>query len=493
MNLNHSELWLSLYLDEHCTSPDSAGGITVQTGWATVEEARSEHAKSIASALDITSKGLDAIVNRLAALGVIGQKKTVRSLRLWITRAGQFLLKSRRADGFIGQPVPGQAASSIQRIVRAMIGSPGDTVDERQAITDAILRWNATNSHYRGISIEPVRWETHATPGLKGRPQGMINKELIPMSDFLVAVFRLRAGSPTGKEVSGTIEEIREFMAAKKHVLLYFYQGEAAIRDLDVKQFRTLDKFKKEIQQQGLIGNYRNISELREHLAHHLTAILKFLEEAGTHQIEPRGVVILRPEVAWLQLGFSLMEWRKYGAVLQLAESKSAKKKPTKSQRALLDEAKAIVKDHRERVQIAMIDLSIPGFLGNELMKLSDDFFNEEHLDALREKLMVYVVKHFNPTCYGALIIGWHLGNWGFHIPMYGDLEIAYRAAMKLDDTIRELSKNGEVSVHPNVLEEIHNLVMMMGNCKDVAQLEELWNNGTARIFEKFLKIYQEE
>ena len=65
----------------------------------------------------------------------------------------------------------------MQRI-GAMIGSPGDASEERRAITDAILRWNAVNRD-KGIFVEPVKWETHATPGLQGRPQGMINAELI--------------------------------------------------------------------------------------------------------------------------------------------------------------------------------------------------------------------------------------------------------------------------------------------------------------------------
>ena len=72
--------------------------------------------------------------------------------------------------------------------------------------------------------IEPVKWELYATPGLQGRPQAMINAELVPISDLLVAVFRSRAGSPTGKGMFGTIEEIREFMRLDKHVLLVISQ-----------------------------------------------------------------------------------------------------------------------------------------------------------------------------------------------------------------------------------------------------------------------------
>lgn len=159
------------------------------------------------------------------------------------------------------------------RRIGAMIGSPSDATDERQAITEAILRWNAIN-RAKSIFIEPVKWESHATPGLEGRPQGMINEELVPISDILVAAFRSRAGSPTGKEVSGTIEEIREFMRLGKYVVLYFYEGEVSIGNVDPDQLKTINEFRKEIQQHGLTASYKNINELREHIICHLTRIV---------------------------------------------------------------------------------------------------------------------------------------------------------------------------------------------------------------------------
>ena len=165
-----------------------------------------------------------------------------------------------------------KGARNMRRI-GAMIGSPSDAGEERQAITDAILRWNAVNRD-KGVIIEPVKWETHVTPGLEGRPQGMINSELMPISDILLAVFRSRAGSPTGKELSGTIEEIRECMRAGKYVVLYFYEGDVDIRTVDPDQLKTITEFRKEIQQQGVTVAYRSVSELREHIQCHMTSIV---------------------------------------------------------------------------------------------------------------------------------------------------------------------------------------------------------------------------
>jgi hypothetical protein len=163
------------------------------------------------------------------------------------------------------------------KIVSAMIASPGDTGGERQAIKDALIRWNAAHGEDFGVQLNPVMWETHATPGLEGRPQGMINDQLIPISDFLIAVFHARIGSPTGIEISGTVEEIKEFRLAGKYVLLYFFQGDVSLRELDAAQLVLLNKFKDEMYHEGLVGEYSHISELREHLAYHLTSVVRKL------------------------------------------------------------------------------------------------------------------------------------------------------------------------------------------------------------------------
>jgi hypothetical protein len=170
-----------------------------------------------------------------------------------------------------------------------MIGSPGDATVERQAVTDAILRWNASTGREKGVFIEPVKWETHATPGLQGRPQGMINEELIPLSDLLIAIFKGRAGSPTGVEISGTIEEIREFQKAGKYVAVYFYEGEVSLGDIDPDQLKKVREFKAEVRKNGLTDDFRTADELKEKLAHHFSAILTRLPAPAAEQQPPPG------------------------------------------------------------------------------------------------------------------------------------------------------------------------------------------------------------
>ena len=174
------------------------------------------------------------------------------------------------------------------RRIGLMIGSPGDATDERQAITDTVIRWNAANKD-QGYWIEPVKWETHATPGLDGRPQGMINEELIPQSDCLLAVFRARAGSPTGEEISGTIEEIRQFMKLGKLTVVYFYEGQVSLKTIDADQLNRVSEFKQEIQKHGITETYISVDDLRAKLASQLSVFVKRLASTSAQPKRSRS------------------------------------------------------------------------------------------------------------------------------------------------------------------------------------------------------------
>jgi hypothetical protein len=189
------------------------------------------------------------------------------------------------------------------RIIRVMIASPGDTTEEREAIATAVSRWNETNGSDWGVHLQVVMWELHATPELGERPQEIINRELTDPSDVLVAVFRARIGSPTGGALSGTVEEIQEFQKAGKPVLPYFYAGDISRGEVDGQQLALLSEFKKAMYQEGLVGQYGNIHELREHLAYHLTSVVRRLMRVRSGRAqspsEPPGSYLLHKLAAF--------------------------------------------------------------------------------------------------------------------------------------------------------------------------------------------------
>src|SRR6266542_3337212 len=108
------------------------------------------------------------------------------------------------------------------KVVKVMIASPSDVGAERQVIRNVIQEWNNAHAEDKNIVLMPVGWESHSAPTLGGRPQAIINKQVLADCDLLIAVFWTKVGTPTGKAVSGTVEEIEEHVKAKKPAMIYF-------------------------------------------------------------------------------------------------------------------------------------------------------------------------------------------------------------------------------------------------------------------------------
>ncbi len=91
-----------------------------------------------------------------------------------------------------------------------------------------------------GVVLQPVMWETHSTPAMGDRPQGLINNQVVRGCDMLIGAFWTRIGSHTGLEESGTIEEIKWFLNNKKPVMLYFSKSPIDPYSVDLEQMKKL-------------------------------------------------------------------------------------------------------------------------------------------------------------------------------------------------------------------------------------------------------------
>ena len=156
------------------------------------------------------------------------------------------------------------------KILRILIASPGDVGEERNVIPEIINEWNAINSVISKVVLMPIKWETHSAPLMGDRPQAIINKQLVKDCDVLVGVFWTRVGTNTGVAVSGTAEEIEQFVEMKKPVMLYFSQSPIEPDKIDVTQFTTLKTFKEKMRLQGLTESYNGIPDFRQKLSRQL-------------------------------------------------------------------------------------------------------------------------------------------------------------------------------------------------------------------------------
>ena len=158
-------------------------------------------------------------------------------------------------------------------ILDVLIASPSDVPNEREMVERCIHEWNAVHSRDKGIVLQPVRWETHSYPASGGRPQAIINKQIVDDAHILIGVFGRRLGTPSGEEQSGTIEEIERFRKAGKYVALYFSSGDIP-RGADREQLDALEKYQHERQKDTLYGTFNNAQELHQLLSWHLPKIV---------------------------------------------------------------------------------------------------------------------------------------------------------------------------------------------------------------------------
>lgn len=160
-------------------------------------------------------------------------------------------------------------------VFNVLIASPSDVPKEREAIANCLRQWNALHSQETQKVLLPVMWESHSAPSMAGRPQSVINAQVVKQCDMLIGAFWTRLGTPTGEEDSGTVEEIKEFLRLRKPVMLYYSEADIPRSQIDLKQLERLEAFKQSIRDKGIQEQYSSIEELRSKLFSQLTIVLR--------------------------------------------------------------------------------------------------------------------------------------------------------------------------------------------------------------------------
>lgn len=170
-----------------------------------------------------------------------------------------------------------------------MIASPSDIADARQAVVEALLEWNDSNTLNRNVVLLPRRWETSAVPALGGDAQEVINEQLVAESDVVIAVFGARLGQATPRALSGTAEEMLRAAEAGKPVHTYFSTAPLP-HDVDTTELERLRRFKEELG--GLYATYANPTELKSRvwmaIEHDIAQLHGAIDPAAT---APSGAV----------------------------------------------------------------------------------------------------------------------------------------------------------------------------------------------------------
>ena len=176
-------------------------------------------------------------------------------------------------------------------VLNVLIASPSDVQAERDAVESAILEWNASHFPQTGLILRPVRWETSFYPASGGRPQGLLNPQIVEDAHFVIGIFGSRLGMPTGKAESGTLEEIEQFLATRRHVALYFSNAPVA-RSADRTQLDALEAYQRKRQKDSLYATFGSVEELRRQVVAHLPRIVASIQkgfESEPSREEPPG------------------------------------------------------------------------------------------------------------------------------------------------------------------------------------------------------------
>lgn len=137
-------------------------------------------------------------------------------------------------------------------VYNVMIASPCDVNEERKIVREVIYDWNNINADIRKIVLLPLGWEYNSVPSSDAPPQEILNEQIVTKADILVGIFWTRIGTPTGKAISGTVEEIEYHIGFGKPAMLYFSTKPFDQGRIDKEQFEAVNKFKQEYQKNVL-------------------------------------------------------------------------------------------------------------------------------------------------------------------------------------------------------------------------------------------------
>lgn len=158
---------------------------------------------------------------------------------------------------------------------RLFFAFPSDITDEYEIVSTVIDEWNIQHGDTFQARLQMTSWKTHSFPSVDGRPQKIINRQVVDDADIVVGVFWSKFGSPTGEAESGTEEEIRRGISAGKKVMLYFSDRALPPSKFNPAQMEKIASFKNDFKDRGLYFSFSSTEEFTSLFRQHLAAVMR--------------------------------------------------------------------------------------------------------------------------------------------------------------------------------------------------------------------------
>ncbi len=163
------------------------------------------------------------------------------------------------------------------KIFKCFIGSPGDTIKERQYCKEVFTDINKTIGEKFNFRIESLMWEDDSRPSFGADGQDVINRQLL-LKDYhiFIGIMWARFGSATQRADSGTVEEFEDAYQKYKdkselEICIYFNKQDIPQDKMEPEQIAKVFEFKKRVSDLGgLYHEYNGAENFKEKLRLHL-------------------------------------------------------------------------------------------------------------------------------------------------------------------------------------------------------------------------------
>lgn len=154
-----------------------------------------------------------------------------------------------------------------------LLSCPGDAYNLcYPAVEAAIKKFNSDSIISKSISLSLKHWSTSSYPQSGGRPQKLLNSQIVDNADIAIAIFWTRFGTPTDDFESGTEEEISRLIEKGRQVFLYFLDKPIPPSLTDLPGYSENRKKVIELMHkyEGLYDVVHNENELESKIVDHL-------------------------------------------------------------------------------------------------------------------------------------------------------------------------------------------------------------------------------